>query len=88
MDELDRRLADLATIATQMATVNANLGHMDRDISALRDQVEVIGHNMDQRDQQVSKERKETRVALYGMIAVLGASFVTAVGAIAVGVLG
>lgn len=85
---MDRRLADLASINAQMATVNANLGHMDRDLTMLRDEVEGIGKTLVDRDDATSRERKQTRVAIYSMVAVLGASFLSAVGAVVVGLVG
>jgi hypothetical protein len=88
VDDIVRRLSDLSTTTTQMATVNANLGHMDRDLTMLRQEVEGISTTLTKRDEAVSRERKQTRVALYTMIGVLGASFVSAVAAVVVGILG
>lgn len=87
-DDVDRRLQDLGSVNTQLATVNANLGHMDRDLAMLRDEVESIGKTMADRDETTSKERKQTRLALYTMIGVLGASFLSAVAAVIVGLVG
>ncbi|WP_297775069.1 hypothetical protein [Mycobacterium sp.] len=88
VDELDRRMASLDSIAAQMATVNSNLGHMDRDLTILRDEVEGITATINKRDEAVSKERRETRLALYTMIGLLGASAIAAIGTVLVGLLG
>lgn len=88
VDDVDRRLADFATINTQMATVIANQGHMDRDFSLLRDEVEGIGKTLVDRDVAVSRERRQTRIALYTMIGVLGASFISGIAAVVVGLVG
>jgi archaellum component FlaC len=88
VEDIDRRLADLGSINSQMATVNANLGHMDRDLTMLRDEIEGVSTTLASRDQAVSKERRDTRLALYSMAGVLGASFVSGVVAVIVGLIG
>lgn len=87
-DDFDRRLTDLGTISREMATVSANVAHMDRDLALLRDEVEGITHSIAARDEAVSKERRETRLALYSMIGVLGASLIAGVAAVVVGLVG
>lgn len=87
-DDIERRLGDLGTVSTQMATVLANIGHMDRDLAMVRDEVERISESLSKRDEEVSRERKQTRVALYTMVGVLGASFLSGVAAVIAGMIG
>lgn len=87
-DDIERRLGDLGTMSTQMATVLANIGHMDRDLAMVRDEVERISESLSKRDEEVSRERKQTRVALYTMVGVLGASFLSGVAAVIAGMIG
>jgi hypothetical protein len=88
VDDLDRRLGNLDSMAAQMAGVNSNLAHMDRDMTILREEVEGITTTISKRDDAVSKERRETRLALYTMIGLLGASFIAGVATVLVGVIG
>lgn len=75
-------------MGTQMATVLANLGHLDRDLAMVRDEVTGISEAMTKRDEAVSKERRDTRLALYSMVGVLGASLIAGIAAVVVGLVG
>lgn len=75
------------------AELKADMRHMDNSLQDVRSEVHTLrdliekrdvaaGEERRQRDAVVSQERRATRTALWTLVGVLGASIITAIGAV------
>lgn len=75
-----------------MARMEANVTHLERTTSGTRSDLLSFEDKMDKRDEerdkQVSDERRGTRNALYVLTATLGASMIGAIGVVIAAVAG
>lgn len=77
MDDLSSSVSTIPATATQVATLQVQQGHYDKAVEVLRADVKELRDALDTRDAQVSKERRDTRVALWSLVGVLVAAMIS-----------
>lgn len=89
VEDLSRQVTDYQPLSVSIASQQAHMEHFQESLGVLRNDVKALADNLEARDAATSKERRDTRVALYSMMAVLGAAIIGAVAAvIAAGIAG
>lgn len=78
---------EVTPIGTKVAVVEVGVQHLAEAVSQVRGELKVVAENLEERDKAVTAERRATRTALWSLVGVLGASLITAIGAILAAVL-
>jgi septal ring factor EnvC (AmiA/AmiB activator) len=81
VDGIDTRLAELSGVKEVMAEMRTEIRHVKEGIGEIHEDIDGVNTALQARDSAVSQERRQTRLALWSLVGVLGASLITAVGA-------
>lgn len=88
VDDLAGLLSTFGATTTHVAMMGVKQDHYDEAVRGMRADVKELRDALDTRDAQMSKERKDTRIALWSLVGVLGAALISGGAAIVVALVG
>lgn len=72
----------MSPLVEAMAEMRSDVRHMDENMEEVKREVLGIKGSLKKRDDAVSQERRQTRLALWSLVGVLGAAIIAAIGAV------
>jgi hypothetical protein len=76
--DLRRALNRVEELPTPVALLNHRVDELFSDLTVLRGDVKMLNDRLDEREATETRDRKDTRTALWSLVGVLGASLISA----------
>lgn len=84
VDQVQRLVEAFGPTVTLSATMQVTLDHIEEDIRAIKMDIHEQRLAIEERDEAAMKERKDTKVALWSLVGVLGAAIISAIGGVVI----
>jgi hypothetical protein len=82
VEDLRRQVTDVVHVAPSVAELKTDISYMRATMDGYHTDLQDLRTTLAERDKAVSDERRSTRIALWSLVGVLGASIITGAAAV------